>query len=205
MLTQDTIDPALSKGASLVVLAPYKHWKLRFCVNHRRLTAMPVWDTHSVPAVDRWLDSLRDSITFFTIDCNSGQWQDDVHKPDHNRNIFSSLMGSWNILECLSGCRVCRHRFNELWALFHQSGGTICAALPWWYYSLLEDLHGSSKTCPHSASATLTLRTHTEVVNVTFLWTHGVVSETFRPTRAASVNGKNCKAIQKSLSPTSHT
>jgi hypothetical protein len=52
-------------------------------------------DSFSLPRMDDCLDSLGSATIFTTLDANSGYWQLDVAKNDHDKTTLTSHMGTF--------------------------------------------------------------------------------------------------------------
>lgn len=66
MLKQGVFEPAMSERASREVFALKKDGNLRFYVDYRKLIAMTLQGTHSLPRMDDCMDSPRDATIFST-------------------------------------------------------------------------------------------------------------------------------------------
>jgi hypothetical protein len=71
-LKEGVIEPAASEWASHVVLVPKPNGSMRFCVDYRKLNAIPIQDTYPLPQMDEFINSLGEANVFTTLDCNSG-------------------------------------------------------------------------------------------------------------------------------------
>ena len=69
MLEQEVIQQSNSPWASPIVLVKKNDGNFRFCVDYRKVNALPL------PRIDDLLDSLQGSIMFSTLDLRSGYWQ----------------------------------------------------------------------------------------------------------------------------------
>ena len=74
MLKASVIEPANSECAIPVVLITNPDGSVRFCVDYRKLNAVTVKDSYTLPRMDECLDSLGDATIFSTLNCNSGYW-----------------------------------------------------------------------------------------------------------------------------------
>jgi Reverse transcriptase (RNA-dependent DNA polymerase) len=99
------IEPATSEWASPIVLVPTSDGSLRFCVDYRRLNAIAIPDTYSLPRMDECIDYLGDSAVFTTLDCNSGYWQIPVHPRDRDKTTFTSHYGLYQFRRLSFGFR----------------------------------------------------------------------------------------------------
>jgi hypothetical protein len=90
MIKAEVIEPATSEWASPIFLVAKPDGPTRFCVDYRKLNAITVCDSYPLPRMDECIDSLGDSKTFATLDCNSGYWQIPVRPEDREKTTFTS-------------------------------------------------------------------------------------------------------------------
>ena len=76
MLDSGVVRPSNSPWCNAVVLVRKKDRSLRFCIDFRRLNALTVKDSHSLPRICEILESLAGAAYYSTFDLNSGFWQD---------------------------------------------------------------------------------------------------------------------------------
>ena len=69
------IHPSYRPWANAVVLVWKKDWKLRLCVDLRKLNAQMVKDAYSLPQIDQTLDCLNGTVWFTSLDLKLGYWQ----------------------------------------------------------------------------------------------------------------------------------
>lgn len=81
-LAAGVIEPANSKCAAPVLIAPEKDGMLRFCINYRKLNAMDMKASYPVPRMDEFIDTLGDPGIFTTLDASNGYGQIDVSKEE---------------------------------------------------------------------------------------------------------------------------
>ena len=55
------IEPVMLEWAALVLFAPKKDGRLRFCIDYRKLNSMTVKDTYPLPRMDECINSLGES------------------------------------------------------------------------------------------------------------------------------------------------
>lgn len=89
------IEPAKSKWAAPVVLAPKHDGTVRFCVDYLRLNAVTVRDSCPLPRMVDCLDSLSTAQFSTTLDCNSGYWQVPIAAEDRHKTAFTSHAGTF--------------------------------------------------------------------------------------------------------------
>jgi Reverse transcriptase (RNA-dependent DNA polymerase)/RNase H-like domain found in reverse transcriptase len=105
MLLAGLIEPATSEWASPVVLVPKPDGSTRSCIYYRRLNPVKVRESHPLPRMDEFIDSLGDSRLFSMLDCNSGYWQIPVSLPDKEKTTFTSHEGLFQFLSMPFGLR----------------------------------------------------------------------------------------------------
>jgi hypothetical protein len=93
MLKAGAIEPANSERASPVVLVPKPDGSMRFCIKYRRLNALTIRDSYTLPRMDECMDSLGDAKFFSTLDCDSRYWQIQVDPADRAKTTFTSHEG----------------------------------------------------------------------------------------------------------------
>ena len=94
-LAADIIEPACSEWAALVLFAPKKDGKLRFCIDYRKLNSMTVKDTYPLPRMDECIDTLGEAQYFTTLDAYSGYWQMKIRKEDRYKTAFVCHEGTF--------------------------------------------------------------------------------------------------------------
>jgi hypothetical protein len=102
MLKAGVIEQAHSEWASPVVLDPKHDGCIRICVDYRRLNALAIKESHTIPRMDECIDSFQDATIFSTLDCNSGYWQISVHPEDRDKTTCTSHEGLYRFLRMSS-------------------------------------------------------------------------------------------------------
>lgn len=72
MLTINVKEPTQTEWASPVVLAPKHHGTILFCIDYRKLNAVPTHNSYPLPRMDDCIDSLEGAQVFSTLEANSG-------------------------------------------------------------------------------------------------------------------------------------
>jgi transposase InsO family protein len=98
MLSLRVIRPSKSPYASNVVLVKKKDGSLRFCIDLRRLNALTVRDSYSLPRIDETLDALHGATWFSTLDLKSSYWQVELEEEDKQKTAFR--VGLLGFYEC---------------------------------------------------------------------------------------------------------
>ena len=93
MLDAGVIQPSASPYASATVLVRKKDGSVRWCLDYRRLNAMTVKDSHSLPLISDCLDSLGGSQYLSSLDMASGYWQIEVDPDDREKTAFITRWG----------------------------------------------------------------------------------------------------------------
>ena len=93
MLRTGVIEPTSAGWASPVVLVPKKDGTMWFRVEYRKLNAVTVCDSYSLPRMDECIESLGDATVFTTLDCNSRYWQVEIAEEDRDKTTFASHSG----------------------------------------------------------------------------------------------------------------
>jgi len=68
MLATGVIEPSISSWASPVCLVKKKGGTFRFCIDYRRVNAVPKKDAYPIPDIQDAFDNLRGARYFATID-----------------------------------------------------------------------------------------------------------------------------------------
>ena len=87
------IEPSDSSWASPVVLVTKKDGSTRFCVDYRRLNALPTKDTYPLPRIDDSLRLLGNQQWFSTMDLASGYWQVAMSPEAKRKAVFVTNEG----------------------------------------------------------------------------------------------------------------
>lgn len=90
MSTENVIEPAMSRWASPVGLAPKNDGKLPVYVDYRKLSAMTIQNTYPFPRMDECIEFLGNAAIFCATDCDNGYWQIDISETDRDKATFSS-------------------------------------------------------------------------------------------------------------------
>jgi transposase InsO family protein len=98
MLSLGVIRKSDSPYASNVVLVKKKDGSLRFCIDLRKLNALTVRDSYSLPRIDETLDALHGAKWFSTLDLKSSYWQVELEEEDKQKTAFR--VGLLGFFEC---------------------------------------------------------------------------------------------------------
>ena len=93
MLDAGVIQPSNSPFSSATVLIRKKDGTVRWCLDYRRLNAMTVKDSHSLPLISDCIDSLSGSKYLSSLDMASGYWQIEVEPEDREKTAFITRWG----------------------------------------------------------------------------------------------------------------
>lgn len=80
------IDSSNAEWAALVLFAPKKDGRLRFCVDYRKLNRMTTEDSYPLTRIEECIDSLGDASIFSMLDSINGYWQIDIAKQTVTRH-----------------------------------------------------------------------------------------------------------------------
>lgn len=78
MIADNVSEPALTELAVPVVFVPREDSILRFCIDYRKLNAVPKRDYYPIPRMDEYIDSLGDATVISMLDAKSGYWQIEI-------------------------------------------------------------------------------------------------------------------------------
>lgn len=95
MLAAGVIEPSESPWAAPVVLVRKKNDTWRFCVDYRRLNAVPKKDSYPLPRIDDALDYISGSCWFSSLDLRSGYWQVELAPEARPKTAFTLGQGLW--------------------------------------------------------------------------------------------------------------
>lgn len=93
MLDHGLIEHSVSAWSFPVVLALKPNGKIRFCIDYRRLNAIPVQDAYKLPRRDEILDSMYGKAYFSTLDAASGFHQIPLDQDSKAKTAFSTRWG----------------------------------------------------------------------------------------------------------------
>ena len=105
MLDAGVIWPSNIPWCNAVVLVRKKDGSLHFCIDFRKLNALTVKDSHSLPHICETLETLVEAALYSTFDMNSGFWQ--VPKDEESKQYTAFTLGSlasMNAKVCHLGC-----------------------------------------------------------------------------------------------------
>lgn len=90
ILSQKVIEPAQTKWATLLVLAPIKDGSLRSCINYQRLNILISIDWKSILRMDKYTDFLSETTLFLTLSASKEYWQVKIEDENHDKTAFTS-------------------------------------------------------------------------------------------------------------------
>lgn len=70
-----------------------KDGSLRFCIEYRPLSSIPIRDAYPIPRMDDYLNSIGGAKAFSTLDCISGYSQVPIAPQDRDKTTFISHEG----------------------------------------------------------------------------------------------------------------
>lgn len=92
MLKNNVIEESHSPWRSPIVLAKKKsengEARFRFCVDFRKLNAVTIKDSYTLPRIDETIDALGGSYYFTPLDCSGGFWQVPLEDKDKEKTAF---------------------------------------------------------------------------------------------------------------------
>lgn len=94
-----------SERASPIVFTPNKNGSLRFCINFRKLSAVPLKDAHPILRTDEFLELLGKGRLFPTLDANSVYWKIDIGHLDKDRTAITLQHGIYGLLRMPFGLK----------------------------------------------------------------------------------------------------
>ncbi|CAM5106154.1 unnamed protein product [Eretmochelys imbricata] len=114
MLALGVIQPSSSPWASPVVLVPKKDRLIWFCVDYRKLNAITVSDTYSMPRPDELLEKLGGAHYLTTMDLTKGYWQVPLDADARLKYAFITPLGLYEFLALLFGLKGAPATFQRL-------------------------------------------------------------------------------------------
>ncbi|CAM5165450.1 unnamed protein product [Eretmochelys imbricata] len=113
MLVLRVIQPSVVDGSS-AVLVPKKDRLIRFCVDYRKLNAIPVSDTYPMPRPDELLDKLGGAQCLTTMDLTKGYWQVPLDADARLKSAFITPLGLYEFLTLPFGLNRAPATFQHL-------------------------------------------------------------------------------------------
>lgn len=98
LLEREILELATAELASRTVFAPKKGGLLWFFINYRKLDSVKICDSYPFPITDECIDSLDDACIFTNVDVSSGYWQIRIDLRHHEKTIFKSHRGLYQIV-----------------------------------------------------------------------------------------------------------
>ncbi len=99
MLDRGVIEPCQSSWASPVVLTTKKDGSTRFCVDYCKVNEVTCKDAYPLPWTDdTFIDALRGSQYFSTLDIYSGYWQVKMDPKDIDITAFVTRQGVFHFI-----------------------------------------------------------------------------------------------------------
>ncbi|ETI39663.1 hypothetical protein F443_14763 [Phytophthora nicotianae P1569] len=92
------IRPSTSPWASPVLMIRKSDGGIRFCIDYRKLNAVTVKDSYSMPLIDDILDVLGNAKLFSTMDIASGYWNVPMDPGSVEKTAFTSKFGLYEWL-----------------------------------------------------------------------------------------------------------
>ena len=98
MLEHGFIRPSDSPYGALVLFAPKKDGRLRFCIDYRWLNKKTVKNRYSLPLPKEMFDRLGNAKVFSKIDLKSVYWHIPVRPGDVHKTAFKTQWGLYEYL-----------------------------------------------------------------------------------------------------------
>ena len=95
LINQGLIEHSRSSWSSPIVLVLKKNGKWRLCSDYRKLNAMTVPDSYSLPNIDEIFDSLGGATIFSTLDLFSGYHQIKMDEDSIDLTCFTTKFGNF--------------------------------------------------------------------------------------------------------------
>lgn len=102
MLKLGVTEPAKMELAACIVLAAKKDGSQCYCVDFRKINAVSVQRSSSIPKMDTCIVSLGDGLIFFTINTNRGPCQVEIIDADRDKTDLFCIMGCTELQEFCS-------------------------------------------------------------------------------------------------------
>ena len=98
-IEREEVHKMLQKGVIEPGLVTKKDGSTRFCVDYRKLNAVPKKDSYPLPSVSQCLDALAGSVYFSCMDINQGYWQIGVALEDREKTAFVTSMDLYQFIK----------------------------------------------------------------------------------------------------------
>lgn len=101
MLQDNVAEPANIGWRSPIVFGLRTVGSFRFWVHHCKPNVDTVRDSYSIPRLDKYINSLKQSTVFFALDTNSGFWETENNENYIQKTVFVHIMIFVGKLVCL--------------------------------------------------------------------------------------------------------
>lgn len=98
LLQSDIIRPNKSPYASPIVLVRKKNGELRLCVDYREINKITEKDNFPAPIVDNYIDQLKDTRYFTSLDMKSGFYHIKMAEDSIKYTSFVTPLGQFEFL-----------------------------------------------------------------------------------------------------------
>lgn len=124
MITTNLNDSPTTKWAVPIVLPPRRTVHFDFCVEYRKLNAVTIRDSYTLPPMDECINNLGGATVFSTLDANSGYCQINIDKHDRDKTVFTSNLGQYRFTRM-------RLELEMAPAMFQRAIDVMLASIRW--------------------------------------------------------------------------